>query len=139
MWIKSHSITTKLVSKEQIWALISNVNNWHTWDDTVEHAELLGDFKVGTYFKLKPKGGPNVKIKLIEVNAPFKFVDQTNFPLAKMNGEHTYEDTPEGLKITVTMKVEGLLSFLWVKLVAQDIVNHLPDDINNQIQAASKL
>jgi hypothetical protein len=139
MWSKSYSIVTKDATKEQLWKLITDINRWHTWDSTVERAELLGEFKAGTYFLLKPKGAPQVKIKLIAVEENRKFVDMTSFPLAKMYGEHTYEDTPDGLKVTVTMKVEGLLSFLWIKLVAQDIVNHLPEDLAQQVKVASQL
>ena len=56
-----------------------------------------------------------------------------------MYGEHTFEDTPNGLKITTTMKVQGILSFLWVKIVAQKIVEGLPNDMQDQIKSASKL
>ena len=56
-----------------------------------------------------------------------------------MYGEHTFEETPNGLRITTTMRVEGLLAFLWIKLVAQDIVNSLPTEMIAQIKAASKL
>lgn len=136
MWTKSHSIVTNEVTKEQIWKLTTDINNWKNWDDTVENAELLGEFKVGNYFMLKPKGGPKVKIKLIEIIENKKFIDLTNFPLAKMYGEHLYEETKEGLKITVTMSVKGFLSFLWIKLVAKGIVDNLEQDISNQIANA---
>ena len=56
-----------------------------------------------------------------------------------MYGEHTFEETNEGLKITTTMKVEGLLSFVWIKLVAQGIVDSLPKEMQQQITFASKL
>lgn len=136
MWKKSHTVLTKEVTKEQIWQLTTDINNWKNWDDTVEYSELLGAFKVGDYFILKPKGGPKVKIKLLEIIENKKFTDLTVFPLAKMYGEHLYEETNEGLKITVTMSVEGILSFLWVKLVAKGIVADLPKDIKNQIANA---
>jgi hypothetical protein len=139
MWSKSYSITTKEITKEQIWKLTTDINNWNKWDPTVEHSKLLGSFSVGTYFELKPKGGPKVKIKLIEVIENIKFSDETRFPLATMTGEHLYEETNDGLKITITMSVTGFLSFLWIKLVAQDIVNHLPEDIQNQINHAKLL
>lgn len=139
MWTKSHSVVTREVTKEQIWKLISNVNQWNTWDDTVEYSELLGVFEAENYFILKPNGGPKVKIKLIEVVENQKFIDLTSFPFAKMYGEHLYEETEQGLKITVTMRVKGILSFIWIKLVAQGIVNHLHEDISTQIKAAAKL
>ncbi|MCL1665884.1 SRPBCC family protein [Elizabethkingia ursingii] len=139
MWRKSYSIITKEVTKEQIWKLTTDINNWKNWDNSVEDSKLLGDFKVGSLFILKPKGGPKVKIKLVEIEPNKKFTDLTEFPLAKMYGEHLYEETRDGLKITVTMTVKGLLSFVWVRLVAKDIVNNLVDDIANQIKNAKKL
>ncbi len=139
MWTKTHSIVTKAATKEQMWKLLSDVNSWHTWDKAIEFAKMEGKFEKGNYFFLKPKNAPKVKIELVEAIENQKFIDLTKFPLAKMYGEHLFEETPNGLKITTTMKVEGLLSFLWIKLVAQDIVNDLPIEMEEQIKLASKL
>lgn len=139
MWTKSHSIVTKEATKEQLWKLFADVNNWQTWDTGIEYAKMEGKFEKGNFFELKPKGGPKLKIKLIEAIENQKFVDFTSFPLAKMYGEHTFEETPHGLKITTTMKVEGILGFLWRKIVAEDIVNSLPAEMADQIKHASKL
>lgn len=139
MWSQSHTLVTKEATKEQMWKLFADVNNWHTWDNGIEYAKLDGKFEKGNHFLLKPKKGPKIKIELYETIPNGKFVDLTHFPLAKMYGEHTFEDTPEGLKLTVTMKVSGVLGFLWKKIVAQDIVNHLPEEMQNQVRVASKL
>lgn len=139
MWTKSHTLETKEATKEQLWKLFADVNNWHIWDEGIESAKMEGKFEKGNHFLLKPKNGPKVKIELIETIENKKFVDFTKFPLAKMYGEHTFEETPNGLRITTTMRVEGLLAFLWIKLVAQDIVNSLPTEMIAQIKAASKL
>ena len=139
MWIKSHSVVTKEATKEQLWKLFADVNHWHTWDDGIEYAKMEGEFEKGNHFLLKPKGGPKVKIELVETVKNKKFVDLTRFPLAKMYGEHTFEETPYGLKITTTMKVEGPLGFLWRKIVAQGIVDGLPTEMVNQVKTASKL
>ncbi|WP_343707163.1 SRPBCC family protein [Flavobacterium sp.] len=139
MWSRSYSITTKEVTKEQIWKLFADVNNWHTWDKGIEYAVLKGIFEKGNYFTLRPKGGPNVKVELLEVIENTRFLDVTKFPLAKMYDEHIFEETEDGLKITNIITVKGLLSFLWVKLVAKKIVDSLPLDVQEQIKAASKL
>lgn len=139
MWTKSHSIVTKDVTKEQMWKLFADVNNWHTWDSGVEFAKLDGKFEKGNHFMFQPKGGPKLKIGIVEAVENKGFTDITKFPLAKMYGEHTFEDTPKGLKITTTMKVQGILSFLWVKIVAQKIVDGLPNDMQEQIKTASEL
>ncbi|WP_160138756.1 polyketide cyclase [Chryseobacterium sp. c4a] len=139
MWKKTYSVLTREVTREQIWKLTTDINHWKDWDDTVEYSNLLREFKEGEFFILKPKGGPKVKIKIVEVIPFQKFTDLTSFPLAKMYGEHFYEVTENGLKITVTMTVKGLLSKLWIKLVVHDIVKSLPEDIANQIKNAKKL
>jgi len=139
MWTQSYSILTNEVSKEQMWKLFADVNNWHKWDEGIEYAKLDGTFEQGNYLDLKPKGGPKVKIQLYETIENKKFVDLTRFPFAKMYGEHTFIETPHGLKITTTMTVKGPLSFLWVKLVAKGIAENLPKEMLQQIIAAKKL
>jgi hypothetical protein len=139
MWSKSHSIVSTEATKEQMWKLFSDVNSWHQWDKGIEFAKMDGKFEKGNHFQLKPKGGPKVNIELVEVIENSKFTDFTKFPLAKMYGEHSFEETPQGLKITTTMKVKGILTFLWVKLVAQNIVNALPEEMEQQVKFAAKL
>jgi hypothetical protein len=139
MWTKSHSIVTKEVTKEQMWKLFADVNNWHTWDEGIEFAKMDGKFEKGNFFTLRPKGGPNVKVELLETVENKSFLDVTKFPLAKMFDNHTFEETPQGLKITNTISVTGVLGFLWRKIVAQKIVDSLPNDMQTQIKSASKL
>jgi hypothetical protein len=139
MWSKSYSTITNEINKEQLWQLFADVNNWHTWDEGIEYATMEGPFEQGTIFYLKPKGGPKVKIQLTEVIKPTAFTDVTFFPLAKMYDAHLFEDTPQGLKITNTITVTGLLGFLFVKLVAKDIIARMPVDVQRQIASAKKL
>ena len=103
MWTKSYSIVTKEVTKEQMWKLFADVNNWHTWDKGIEFAKLEGKFEKGNYFTLRPLGGPSVKVELLEANENNSFLDVTKFPLAKMYDDHLFEETKDGLKITNTI------------------------------------
>lgn len=139
MWTKSYSIITREVTKEQMWRLFSDVNNWSSWDQGVEFAQLEGKFEQGNHFMFQPKGGPKLKLQIVEATENKSFTDFTQFPLAKMYGAHTFEETPEGLKLTTTMTVTGPLGFLWRKLVAQKIVDALPEDMQHQIKTAKKL
>ena len=139
MWKRTYSTVTKEITGQQLWKLFADVNNWHTWDKGIEFARLEGRFEKGNFFMLRPKGGPTVKIELIETIINRKFTDVTRFPLAKMTDEHLFEETKDGLRITNTIFVEGILSFLWIRLVANKIVQSLPEDIRTQIKAASKL
>ncbi len=137
MWTKSHSITTRSVTKEQMWNLFSDVANWNKWDNGIDSSSLHSKFEAGHYITLKPAGGPTVKIELLEVVPCKRFLDRTNFPLAKMWDDHTFEETSQGLKITHTITVKGILSALWVKLVAGKMAAGLPADMQRQIEAAA--
>ena len=139
MWTKSHSVVTREATKEQMWKLFADVNNWDKWDSGVDYAKMDGKFEKGNFFELKPKGGPKVKIELLETEPNKMFLDLTRFPLAKMFDEHKFEETAEGLKVTTTITVTGVLGFLWRKIVAQNIVKGLPTEMSEQIKFASKL
>ena len=139
MWTRSHSIVTKEVTKEQMWKLFADVNNWHTWDEGTESAKLEGNFEKGNFFMLKPKGGPNIKVKLLEAIENQMFIFGTKFPLAKMYDKRTFEVTPEGVKFTSTITVTGILGFLPRKIVARNIVDNLPTAMQQQIKSAKNL
>ncbi len=139
MWSKSHSIVTTEVTKEQMWKLFANVNNWHTWDKGIEYAKMEGRFEKGNGIVLKPQGEPEIKIEILDVVENKRFIDVAKFPLAKLYDDHLFEETGNGLKITITITVTGFLGFLWQKIVAQKIVDNLPNDMQEQIKAASKL
>ena len=139
IWTKSHSILTTEATKEQMWKLFADVNNWQQWDTGIEYARMEGSFVKGNHFELKPKGGPKVTIELVETIENQKFTDLTKFPLALMYGDHTFDETPDGLRITTTMTVKGILGFLWKKLVAQNIVNGLPKEMPEQVKFATTL
>jgi hypothetical protein len=136
MWTKSYSKTVKGLDVGQAWKVWTDVNEWHTWQNDIAFAKLEGDFTTGNSFLLKPKGGPKVKIELIQVEANKVFTDLTKFPLARMYGMHEFIVHGDELEIRTTMSIEGRLSFLWRKLVAEDIVKGLPEQTERLIAKA---
>ena len=138
MWIRTYSKTYDNVSAQAIWNQWSDVNNWHKWNPGVEYCKLHGTFAVGSHFTLKSKGGPEVKIELFEVENGRKFTDCSTFPGAKMYGIHELEETPQGLKLITTIKVEGWLTYLWVFILAKKIVAKIPEQTDNLVELARK-
>lgn len=136
MWTKTYSQTFKNVNRETIWRLWTDVNNWPKWHADLDFCKLEGDFAVGNHFILKPKGIKPVKIVLTEVNEGNSFTDCTAFFGAKMYDTHTLEETAEGLKLTNTLKVVGPLKWLWVKLVAQNVANTVPVEMQALVKQA---
>ena len=138
-WEKTHKITVTNVDQTKIWKIWENVNEWHTWDSDIEYAKLDGKFVTGNKFTLKPKSGPKVKITLLEVEPERSFTDVTSFPLAKMYSIHEMRKTRDGVEITHTVKVNGPLSFLWKKVVAEKVAAGLEEQAKNMIQKAKEL
>lgn len=136
MWIRTHSKTYQGVNKEDIWRLWIDVNHWAKWHGDLDYCKMTGPFVVGNHFILKPKGGPGVKIELIEVEEGIKFTDCTKFLGAKMVDTHSLEETEEGLRLSNTLVVTGPLRWLWIKLVAQHVANTVPDEMDALVNLA---
>ena len=126
----------KGVSKEDIYALWSNVNDWASWNSDIESAKLEGAFEEGSYFTMVLVGGQKVRIQLFKIESNKMFTDVTTFPLAKMYGIHEIIEKEDELELRATIKIEGLLSFVWKKLVANKIANKLGEDMDRLIQVA---
>ena len=128
MWVKHFSKIYQGVTKEQVWQGWADVNQYTSWHDDLDYCRLEGEFKVGNYFMLKPTGAPAVKVRIIELIENKRFVDCTHFPGAKMYDIHELEETAEGLRVSNTIKVTGLLGFLWVRLVAKKVAASAPKE-----------
>lgn len=138
MWIKEHSKIYKNINKAAIWQLWTDVNNWPTWHGDLEYCKMNGNFEVGNYFMLKPKGVSAVKIKITDIQVGKCFTDCTQFLGAKMFDTHTVEETSEGLKLSNRLVVTGPLKWLWIKLVAQNVADTVPDEMDALVNLAKK-
>jgi hypothetical protein len=66
MWQQSYSAIAQGLKAEQVWKVWADVNQWHTWQDDIEYANLKGDFSRGNVLRFKPKGGPKFDLELIK-------------------------------------------------------------------------
>ncbi|VVC77210.1 hypothetical protein AQUSIP_25370 [Aquicella siphonis] len=126
MWTQSCSKIYPGVTKEAVWKLWTDVNNWPRWDTELEYCQMQGAFAKDSQFILKPVGGPKVKIILSEVVPYETFTDYCTFFGATMHDYHHLEETPDGLRITNTITVTGPLGLLWTHLVAKNVAKAVP-------------
>jgi hypothetical protein len=138
-WEKTHTVRERTLTKQQLWSVWEDVNHWHLWDTDIVSAHLEAPFVEGSTFVLKPKGGPKVRIKLLKVEPHTAFTDVTTFPLAKMYGIHSMRDAGDGLEISHTVRIEGPLSCLWRRLVAEKVAAGLEEQAVKMIQRAREI
>lgn len=138
MWTKSYTKTYSGLSKKRIWALWTDVNNWPIWHGDLDYCKLDGKFSVGSYFMLKPKGAPAVKITLTDIVAEQSFTDCTHFFGAKMYDTHKMEETKDGLLLSNKIVVCGPLKWLWIWLVANNVAKSVPHELDALADLARK-
>jgi hypothetical protein len=136
MWTRTYSKTFQGIKREDIWRIWTDVNNWPTWHGDLDYCKLEGDFEAGNHFMLKPKGVNPVKIVLTEINEGYNFTECTSFFGAKMYDTHAMEDTADGLKLTNKLVVSGPLKWLWIKLVAQNVADTVPEETERLVNLA---
>jgi hypothetical protein len=136
MWSKSYSQRVKGLSAGQVWTIWSDVNQWHSWQDDIEYAKLDGAFERGNTIRFKPKGGLVFKIKLTRVEPKSVFDDLTSFPLAKMYDSHELIEHGDELEIRTTIRISGPLSYIWRKLIAENVAEGMPEQTQKLIEKA---
>jgi hypothetical protein len=126
MWQSNYEKIFPGLDRQAVWAAWADVNSWPQWDEELELTSLAGPFEEGAQFVLKPKGGPKVTIQIVFMKPHFAFTDVARFSMAKMYDIHEMEETPEGLKLKSSIRVEGWLGWLWKKIVAQGVAEGVP-------------
>lgn len=135
--MKTVNSTTKIienVSAEEIFKIWIDVKNWHKFNHGIKSADLTGNFIVGNFIDLTLPNNKKVKLQITEVTKNKSFTDVTTFPLAKMYGIHEIIEENGKILLNATIKIEGILSFLWEKLVANKVASKIEDDMNSLIK-----
>ncbi len=130
MWTKKVTIKTN-ASREQIWNLWSDAENWNHWDHEVEYSKLNGKFETGTFGILKPTKGPKSKFKLISVHRLNEFTSRSFLPLTKMDFIHKMHEKDGELLITHAIEIRGVLTFLFSRIIGNKLIVELPKAMGN--------
>lgn len=122
------------ISKEKIYNLWTDVDNWSKWNENILDSKLIGEFKEGTFIKLAIKDAPKSKVKLLEIKRNKSFTYLTTFLLAKMYTTYEIIEENNHLELRASIKIEGLLSFLWKQLGIQDAADVLEADLDRFVK-----
>ena len=136
MWNKAYSKIYQNVTKEVVWDLLVDVNNWPKWHTNLEYCEMEGEFIAGNNFLLKPKKAPIAKVDILEAKAYTHFTDCTKFLGAKMYNTYALEEIKGSLRLNHKIVVTGILKWVWVMLVAKNIATNIPGKIDSLVKNA---
>jgi hypothetical protein len=116
-WSVQAEATAKATPRN-VWDIWTDVASWPTWDHDLEWSQLHGPFKVGTEGKLKPKGWPASKFRLISVEEEKSHSDRTVMPLTEVVFKHSLAvSNGKEVRILHRVEVRGLLApLLWMTM-----------------------
>lgn len=138
MWTAEHTVVTN-ATKESVWKVWADIENWPKWDKGVEWCRIEGEFKAGTRYTLKPVGGPEAKALMLYCQPLKGFTDVTNLPLAKMEFAHELSEEKDGLHVTHRVTISGPLSFLFAQVIGKDTARDLPETMGRLISLAKEV
>ncbi len=137
MWQTEHTAYTH-ASPEDVWALWSDVTTWPTWDSGIQRANIEGRFAACASGTLKPTGGPQVTLTIIDAKPNHGFVDETKLPLARMRFEHEVASDAERTRITHRVQITGPAAPLFARVIGRGIARDLPETIAALARLASE-
>ena len=136
MWIETHTTIASDIEPEQIWIIWSDINSRHLWDLDTEWARLDGAFQVGSVFQFKPRGGPQLSMSITECTPLLSFTDCFKAPLCRLYGMHSMKEIKDGLEITTSIKITGVLGFLLRKIIGEKVAAEVPAQTQELIKLA---
>ncbi|MCA3612470.1 MAG: SRPBCC family protein [Methylobacterium sp.] len=107
-------------SPERMFAALADIGSWPDWDLALERIDHDGAaVRVGTAFRLKPKSGPAVPMRVEAFDGPHHFAVSARLPLARMRTAYRLLATGDGgTRVCVRVATRGLLAPLWDRLIA---------------------
>lgn len=138
MWKKEVTIETN-ATKERIWELWSDVENWKKWDGEVQQSELNGRFETGTMGMLKPTNGPKSKFIIKSATFPIEFTTSSSLPLAKMDFVHKLTEKNGKLLLTHGVEISGITTFLFSRVIGKKIIAELPKAMQSLSEMAKQV
>jgi len=118
--VKCSKAITINASSEEVWNIITKINNWANWQTDISNPKLNGELKPNTTFDWK-SGGAKIHSTLRTVE-PFKNFGWTgksfgifavhNWTLTKENGQ---------IKVSVDESMEGFLAGLFKNIFNKNI------------------
>ncbi|QQS28204.1 MAG: SRPBCC family protein [Sphingobacteriales bacterium] len=131
--VKCSKTITINSSVEKVWSILTNIDNWGTWQTDITNPKLNGVLKPGTTFNWKT-GGVKIlsTIHTVKPNSLFGWTGKAFGTFAIHNFELSRKD--DLTSVTVQESMEGFL----VKLFKNSFKNNLEKGMNSWLDLLKK-
>lgn len=107
-------------NREKVWAVLTNINDWATWQTNINHPKLNGDLKPETTFDWKT-GGAKIHSTLHTVE-PFKQFGWNGKAMGMFAIHNwTLTETNGQTEVLVEESMEGILAKLFKKSFSKNL------------------
>ena len=132
-----HAMTTT-ASKQQIWQIWADVENWPQWDTELDMAHIEGELKKGVIGSFQPKNAPVLPFEITECIPGETYTFSAQMPLCQLNVKRYFSENEAGqLEFIHEISFVGLLSWLFGRFVGQRIQKVLPS-VMEQLRAIAE-
>jgi hypothetical protein len=126
------------VPEDKIWQLWTDVENWEKWEESVEYANINGNFENGTTGTLKSVNGPKSTFYLKDVVVNKSFTSRSKLPLCTMDFVHELVKDGNSLQIKHCIKIHGLLTFVFKNIIGKNAAKGLPAAVKKLVDLCNE-
>lgn len=107
MWTHEHT-AEMATSPEAVWRVLRDLDQWATWDTSMEWVRLQGPFQVGSEVVMKPKGQDPITSVIVEATENQRYADQTDLGDVTLRFSHTLQPLASGgTRVTHRLEITG--------------------------------
>ncbi len=106
MWTHEHTAETA-ASPEAVWHVLRDLDQWASWDTSMEWVRLQGPFQVGSQVTMKPKGQDPITSVIVEATENQRYADQTDLGEVTLRFGRTLQPLAGGTRVTHRLEITG--------------------------------
>jgi hypothetical protein len=107
MWVHEHTGETT-ANPAAVWRVLGNLDEWGSWDTSLEWVRLQGPFQVGSAVVMKPTGQDPITSVIVELTENQVYADETSLGEVTLRFSHTLEQLPSGgTRVVHRLRITG--------------------------------
>jgi Polyketide cyclase / dehydrase and lipid transport len=107
MWTHEHTAETA-ASPEAVWWGLRDLDQWGSWDTSLEWVRLQGPFQAGSKVTMKPQGQDPITSVIVQATENRMYADETSMGEVTLRFSHTLKPLEGGgTRVTHRLEITG--------------------------------